>query len=103
MTQNEFYQPAFVGGVIRGVQVTLENYGANSVSCASRNGVYYVYNGEKFQLLSLDGVTVAVDTKELVSKELHDYTAIPSSDIKLMVDTAGLEGLRVTVQILWGV
>lgn len=102
MTANEFYAPANVGGKIRGVQVTVENTTGNSITASSRNGVYYVYQGRKFQLLSLGGLTVAAYTTEYLSKELHD-AAIPSNDIKLMVDTGGIKGLTVTALIMWEV
>ena len=102
MSANEHYTPAYVGGIIRGVQVTLENTTGADITAAARNGVYYVYQGHKFQLLGCDGVTVPANGKKIVSVELREY-AVPSSDVKLMVDTAGLMGITVTAEILWGV
>lgn len=103
MTANEFYQPAYVGGVIRGVQYNVQNNGSSTVTGSSRNGVYYVYQGEKYKLMDIDGEQIAAGYTKTFSKELHDLTAIPSSDIKLMVDTGGLKGCIITVSILWGV
>lgn len=102
MTANEFYTSAYVGGKIRGVQIRAENATGSSISASSRNGVYYVYQGTKFQLLSLDGVTIPANDVKIIAKELHD-AAIPSTDIKLMIDTAGLKGVTVTAAIMWEV
>lgn len=102
MSANEFYAPAFVGGTIRGVQIILENTTANNVTAAARNGIYYVYQGNKFQLLGCDSVVIPAGGQKIVTVELRDYT-IPNTDVKLMVDTAGLAGVTVTVQVLWSV
>lgn len=102
MSANEHYVPAFYGGTIRGVQISLENTTAKDVTAAARNGVYYVYQGDKFQLLGCDGITVPANGQKIVTVELRDYT-IPSTDVKLMVDTAGLAGVTATIQVLWSV
>lgn len=102
MTANEFYAPAYVGGKIRGVQICAENTTSSDITASSRNGVYYVYQGTKFQLLSLSGVTIPANDQYIKAVELHQ-DAIPSTDIKLMVDTAGLEDVTVTAAILWEV
>lgn len=102
MSANEYYAPAYVGGIIRGVQIILENTTESNVTAAARNGVYYVYQGHKFQLLGCDSVTIPAGGQKIVTVELREY-AVPSTDVKLMVDTAGLAGVTATVQILWGV
>lgn len=102
MSANEHYAPAFVGGWIRGVQITLQNTTAADITAAARNGVYYVYQGKKFQLLGCDSVTIPANGTKIVTVELREY-AVPSTDVKLMVDTAGLAGVTATVEILWGV
>lgn len=102
MSANEHYVPAYVGGIIRGVQMSLVNSSGAPVTCAARNGVYYVYQGHKFQLLGCDSVTIPANGQKVITVELREY-AVPSSDIKLMVDTAGLVGVVATVEILWGV
>lgn len=102
MSANEFYAPAFVGGWIRGVQISLQNTTAADITATARNGVYYVYQGHKFQLLGCDSVTIPANGNKIVTVELREY-AVPSTDIKLMVDTAGLAGVTVTVEILWSV
>lgn len=102
MSANEFYAPAYVGGIIRGVQISLENTTGAAITAAARNGVYYVYQGHRFQLLGCDSVTIPANGQKIVTVELREY-AVPSTDVKLMVDTAGLAGVTVTVEILWGV
>lgn len=102
MSANEHYVPAYVGGTIRGVQISLENTTANNITAAARNGIYYVYQGHKFQLLGCDSVVIPANGQKIVTVELRDYT-VPSTDVKLMVDTAGLVGVVATVQILWSV
>lgn len=102
MSANEHYVPAYVGGLIRGVQMSLVNTTGAPVTCAARNGVYYVYQGHRFQLLGCDSVTIPANGQKIITVELREY-AVPSSAIKLMVDTAGLVGVTATVEILWGV
>lgn len=102
MSANEFYAPAYVGGIIRGVQISLVNTTASDITATARNGVYYVYQGHKFQLLGCDSVTIPANGQKIVTVELREY-AVPSTDVKLMVDTAGLAGVTVNVQVLWGV
>jgi hypothetical protein len=102
MSANEFYAPAFVGGTIRGVQISLENTTGSAITAAARNGVYYVYQGHKFQLLGCDSVIIPANGQKIVTVELRDYT-VPSTDVKIMVDTAGLAGITATVEVLWSV
>lgn len=103
LSANEHYAPAYVGGLITGLQIVLENTTASSITAASRNGIYYVYQGQKFQLLNLDGVTVPAYEQKNVSVTIPNGQTVPSTDIKLMVDTAGLQGVTVTATILWSV
>lgn len=103
LSANEHYAPAYVGGLINGVQMELENTTGSSITAASRNGIYYVYQGQKFQLLSCDGVTVPAYGKKFVSVQIPNGQTVPSTDIKLMVDTAGLSGITATASILWSV
>lgn len=100
MTANECYFPAQVGGTIRGVQAKLKNTTGSTITPAARNGVYYVYQGHKFKML--DFAAVAAGTTANVSKELYDRL-IPSTDVKILIDTAGLNGLTVDVSIVWDV
>ena len=102
MSANEHYVPAFVGGTIRGVQISLENTTEAAITAAARNGIYYVYQGHKFQLLGCDSVVIPANGQKIITVELRDYT-VPSTDVKLMVDTAGLDGVTVTVEVLWSV
>lgn len=102
MTANKVYYPAIIGGRILGVQLTIQNTSASTVSCISTNGVYYTFDGRDYQLLSLDSVSIAAGETEIVSKEFRDYL-IPTSDIKIMIDSAGMVGCVIGCQIIWGV
>lgn len=102
MTANKVYYPGYIGGKILGVQMTIQNTTASSVTASSTNGVYYTFEGKDYQLLTLDGVSIPAGGTEIVSKEFREYL-IPTSDIKVMVDTSGLAGCVVNVEILWGV
>lgn len=103
LSANEHYAPAYVGGLITGVQLELVNTTGSSITAASRNGVYYVYQGQKFQLLSCDGVTIPAYETRNVTVTIPNGQTVPSTDIKLMVDTAGLLGVTVTASIMWSV
>lgn len=100
MTANECYFPAQVGGIIRGVQAKLTNTTGSSITPADRNGVYYVYQGAAFKLLSFD--TIAANSSISLSKELYDRL-VPSTDVKLLVDTGGMAGVTVDVSFIWDV
>lgn len=100
MTANQCYFPAQVGGRIRGVQAKLTNTTAASKTTTARNGVYYVYQGEAFKLL--DFGTIPANSSIIVSKELYDRL-IPNTDVKLLVDTAGMVGITVDVSFVWEV
>lgn len=103
LSANEHYAPAYVGGLITGLQMELQNTTGSSITADSRNGIYYVYQGQKFQLLTCDGVTVLAYGKKIVSVQIPNGQTIPSTDIKLMVDTAGLNGITATAIVLWSV
>ena len=100
MSANECYFPAMVGGMIHGVQAILQNTTGSSITPATRNGVYYVYQGNAFKLLDFD--TIGANSSINLSKELYDQF-IPNTDIKILVDTAGLAGVTVDVSIVWDV
>ena len=102
MTANKVYYPSLIGGYILGVQLTIQNTSASTVSCSALNGVYYTFDGRDYQLLSLDSVSIASGETEIVSKEFREYLN-PTSDIKIMIDTAGMAGCVVSCQIIWGV
>lgn len=102
MTANKFYTPAFIGGKIKAVQISIQNTTGSDVTPSYQNGIYYSYQGNDFQLLSCGGSTVpAGETIQLI-EQLYD-APVPSSDIKLMVDTGGLAGCVINAQVLWEV
>ena len=102
MTANKIYYPSYVGGKIVGVQVRLQNTTASSVTCSSENGVYYTFDGREYQILSLSGVTILAGATSVVA---HDkvQALIPTHDVKIMVNTAGLDGCVADVEITWEV
>lgn len=102
MTANKVYVPAFIGGKIQGVQMTIQNANGSDVTCSSTNGVYYAFDGRDYQILSLENVTIPAGGT-IVKAEDKVQSLIPTTDIKIMVDTAGMVDCIVTVQITWGV
>lgn len=98
MTANECYFPAQVGGVIRGVQAVLTNTTGTTITPGARNGIFYVYQGKKFQLLAFTAVAAGESVN--LSKELYRYF-IPDTDVKILIDTGGLNGLVVDSAIVW--
>jgi len=102
MTANKVYNPAYIGGKILGVQLTIQNPTVSDVSCEYTNGVYYSFDGRDYQLLSLGGETVEAGHTVIKSKEFREYF-IPTSDIKIMIDTGGMVGCIVNCEVVWGV
>lgn len=102
MTANKVYYPSLIGGKILGCQLTIQNTSLSTVTAMSINGVYYTFDGRDYQILSLDGVSIASgETKIITADKVQALT--PTSDIKIMIDTGGLVGCIVTCQITWGV
>ncbi len=102
MTANKVYYPAFIGGEIIGVQMDIQNTTGSDINASSVNGVYYTFDGRDYQILSLrDLVLPAGVTTIKVEDKVQALT--PTSDIKIMVDTAGLTDCIISVKITWGV
>lgn len=102
MTANKFYTPAFVGGKIQAVQLTITNTSADDVTTDYSNGIYYCYLGSDFELLSAGSTTIPAGKSITIMAQLYNV-AVPTSDIILMVNTAGLDGCVITAQVFWGV
>ena len=102
MTANRYYLPAFVGGKIKAVSISIQNTTGSDVTLLDRNGVYYTFEGNDFQLLTCRGQTAAAGETIQWTEQLYD-APVPTTDIKIMVDTAGMAGCIVNVQILWEV
>lgn len=102
MTANKFYTPAFIGGKIQAVQLTVQNTTASDITASFRNGIYYCYQGHDFELLSLENTTIPAGETITAMAQLYNV-AVPSSDIVIMVDTAGLAGCVISASIFWGV
>lgn len=102
MTANKVYYPSFIGGRILGVQLTIQNTTAADITASSTNGVYYTFEGKDYQLLSLRGITIPAGKTVVVNEEFREYMK-PNADIKIMIDSAGLNGCVLNGQILWGV
>jgi hypothetical protein len=102
MTANKFYTPAFVGGRIQAVQLTIQNTTASDITASYRNGIYYCYQGHDFELLSMENKTIPAGQSISIMAQLYNV-AVPTSDIILMVDTAGLAGCVINALVFWGV
>lgn len=102
MTANKFYTPAFVGGKIQAVQLNVQNKTESDITADYRNGIYYCYQGHDFELLSLGGKEIPAGQTVSFMVQLYNV-AVPSSDIILMVDTAGLDGCVINALVFWGV
>lgn len=102
MTANKVYYPAYIGGRILGVQLTIQNTTGSDITAASTNGVYYTFEGKDYQLLSLAGVTIPAGVTIIINEEFREYL-IPNADIKIMIDSGGLADCILKGQILWGV
>ena len=102
MTANKFYTPAFIGGRIQAVQLTVQNTTGSDITADYQNGIYYCYQGHDFELLSMENKTIPAGETVTVMAQLYNV-AVPSSDIILMVNTAGLAGCVVNALVFWGV
>ena len=102
MTANRFYTPAYIGGKIIAVQMIVQNMSNSDITAESHNGIYYSYQGQDFQLLGCSGKEIEAGKTIQITQQLFD-APVPSSDIKLMVDTGGLEDCIINCQILWGI
>ena len=102
MTANKFYTPAFIGGKIQAVQLTVQNTTGEDMTADYQNGIYYCYQGNDFILLSMENKTIPAGGTVTIMAQLYNV-AVPSSDIVLMVNTAGLSGCVAVAQIFWGV
>ena len=102
MTANKFYTPAFIGGKIKAVSIQIQNTTGSDISLLDQNGVYYCFQGSDFQILTCRGQTAHAGEVIQWTEQLYD-APIPNADIKLMVDTAGMNGCIINVQVLWEV
>lgn len=102
MTANKFYTPAFVGGRIQAVQLTVQNTTGSDITADYQNGIYYCYQGNDFILLSTENRVIPAGETITVMAQLYNV-AVPSSDIILMVNSAGLAGCVITASVFWGV
>lgn len=102
MTANKFYTPSFMGGRIQAVQLNVQNTTESDITASYRNGIYYCYQGNDFELLSLGDVTIPAGETVSIMAQLYNV-AVPSSDIVLMVDTGGLSGCVINALVFWGV
>ena len=102
MTANKFYTPAFIGGKIQAVQLTIQNTPASDITANYHNGIYYCYQGHDFELLSTENRTIPAGETVTIMAQLYNV-AVPTSDIILMVNTAGLAGCVISALVFWGV
>ena len=102
MTANKFYTPAFVGGRIQAVQVTVQNTTGSDITADYQNGIYYCYQGNDFILLSMENRVIPAGETVTIMAQLYNV-AVPSSDVILMVNSAGLAGCVISALVFWGV
>lgn len=102
MSANKHYTPAFIGGKIQAVQLTIQNTTEADITADYQNGIYYCYQGNDFELLSAENRVIPAGSTISIMEQLYNV-AVPSSDIVLMVNTAGLSGCVITAQVFWGV
>lgn len=102
MTANKFYTPAFVGGRIQAVQVTVQNTTDEDITADYQNGIYYCYQGNDFILLSMEDRVIPAGETVTIMAQLYNV-AVPTSDVVLMVNTAGLAGCVISALVFWGV
>ena len=102
MTANKFYTPSFMGGRIQAVQMTVQNTTGADITADYQNGVYYCYQGNDFILLSMENKVIPAGETVTIMAQLYNV-AVPSSDIVLMVNTAGLAGCVINALVFWGV
>lgn len=102
MTANKFYTPAFIGGKIQAVQLTVQNTTGADITADYQNGIYYCYQGNDFLLLSMENRTIPAGQTVTIMAQLYNV-AVPTSDIVLMVNTAGLAGCVISALVFWGV
>lgn len=102
MTANKIYYPSFIGGQIVGVQMDIQNTTGSDITALSENGVYYIFDGREYQILSLRDLELPAGIITIKTEDkVQAFT--PNSDIKIMIDTAGLDGCVINVKITWGV
>lgn len=102
MTANKVYYPAYIGGRILGAQLAVQNTTAADINAAATNGIYYTFEGKDYQLCSLKDVVIPAGETVVINEEFREYL-IPNADIKIMIDSAGLDGCILHPTILWGV
>lgn len=102
MSANKHYTPAFVGGRIQAVQLTVQNKTGSDITADYQNGIYYCYQGNDFELMSLKNTVIPAGETISITEQLYNV-AVPSSDIVLMVNTAGLAGCVISALVFWGV
>lgn len=102
MTANKVYYPSYIGGRIKAVQLTVQNTSESTITCMPTNGIYYCFDGQDYQLLSLGSEQIASGATDIISKEVKTEL-IPTEDVKIMIDTAGMTGAVVKAQIVWEV
>ncbi len=102
MTANKFYVPAFVGGKIKAVQIAIQNPTGSDITTSYQNGIYYSFEGNDYQLLSCAAATIEAGKTVQLTTQLYD-APVPTSDIKLMIDTSGLTDCIINAMVLWEV
>lgn len=102
MSANKHYVPAYIGGSIVGVSLTVQNPSNTDVSLTPYQGLYYVYQGQEYPLIVGNNDVIKAGLTYNTSREI-DPSLIPSSDIKLMISTGDLVDCVINCNIMWSV
>lgn len=102
MTANKFYIPAFIGGKVTGVSLSVQNGGESDITITPYQGLFYVYQGQEYPLIVGNNDPIKAGTTYNLSREI-DPQLVPSSDIKLMVSTGDLVDCVIDCNIMWSV
>ena len=102
MSANKHYVPAYVGGSVIGVSLTVQNLSNSDVTLTPYQGLFYVYQGREYPLIVGENNVIKAGLTYNTSREI-DPQLVPSSDIKLMISTGDLIDCVINCNIMWGV
>ena len=102
MTANKYYMTGYIGGRIKGCAMTIQNASLSSITMNAYQGIFYVFEGREYPLLTGAGQTIASGQTITISKEIVQEI-IPSGDTKLMISTGDLTDCIVNCTLLWEV
>ena len=96
------YFTGYIGGRIKGAAMMIQNVSASSVTMNAYQGVFFVFEGREYPILTGAGQTISSGQTITISKEVLQEI-IPSGDTKIMISTGDLTDCIVSVTLLWEV